>query len=92
VEGLATDADAAASLRASRSRSESPESSRLSGLISSCAAFSGLATDPAVRGESPEDGDVAPMGTLPSMGASTGRSVSGSKTGRDAASIVSSPR
>jgi len=45
--------------------------------------------DPAFA-EAAEDEGVAPIGTLPSMGASTGRSVSGSKTGRDAASIVSS--
>ncbi len=92
MEGFATVADAPASFRASSSRSESPEASRLPGLINSCDGSSGLATDPVLREEPPEDGDAAPTGTLPSMGASTGRSVSGSKTGRDAASIVSSPR
>jgi len=91
VEGLSSGADAAASFSASSSRSESPVFSRLSGLINSGAGSSGLTTDPALREEAPEGEDVAPMGTLPSMGASTGRSVSGSKTGRDAASIVSSP-
>ena len=94
AEGLATGADVpAASFNASSSRSESPVPSRLSGSINSCAGSSGFAEAPTLREEAPEDGDdVAPMGTLPSIGASTGRSVSGSKTGRDAASIVSSPR
>lgn len=81
---------ASASLNASAKRSGSPAPSRLSGLSISSAGSSGLIRrDPALAGPLDDDGAV-PTGTLPSMGASTGRSVSGSKMGRDAASIISS--
>ena len=56
----------------------------------SSARSPGLACrDPACAGPLDDDGVVL-TGTLPSMGASTGRSASDSKTGRDAASIISS--
>ena len=81
---------ASASLNASANRSGSPAPSRLSGLIMSSTSPPGLACrDPACAGPLDDDGVVL-TGTLPSMGASTGRSASGSKTGRDAASIISS--
>ena len=81
---------ASASLNASAKRSGSSAPSRLSGLSISSAGLSGLTCrDPALVGPLDDDGAV-PTGTLPSMGSSTGRSVSGSKTGRDAASIISS--
>ena len=81
---------AAASLRASARRSGSPSPSRLSGSISSSPSGSGPACRDSGCAGPPDDDGVVPTGTLPSMGASTGRSVSGSKTGRDAASIISS--
>ena len=81
---------AAASLRASARRSGSPSPSRLSGSISSSPTSSGPACRDSGCAGPPDDDGVVPTGTLPSMGASTGRSVSGSKTGRDAASIISS--
>ena len=81
---------AAASLRASARRSGSPSPSRLSGSISSSPSGSGPACRDSGCAGLPDDDGVVPTGTLPSMGASTGRSVSGSKTGRDAASIISS--
>ena len=78
---------ASASLNASARRSGSPPS-KLSGSIISSTSSSELAwRDPAWVLD--DDGAV-PTGTLPSMGASTGRSASGSKMGRDAASIISS--
>ena len=81
---------ASASRNASAKRSGSSAPSRLSGLSISSAGLSGLTCrDPALVGPLDDDGAV-PTGTLPSMGSSTGRSVSGSKTGRDAASIISS--
>ncbi len=82
--------DAAASFRAASRRSGSLVPSRVSGSINSSVASAGSGLrGPVPVGVAPEDADVAPADTLPSMGASTGRSVSGSKTGRDAASIVS---
>jgi hypothetical protein len=79
----------AASFKAANNRSGSLLPSKLSGSTNSSVASAGsVLRDPALA-VAPEDADVAPTGTLPSMGASTGRSVSGSKTGRDAASIVS---
>jgi hypothetical protein len=81
---------AAASLSASARRSGSPIPSRLSGSISSSPSSSGPACRDSGCAGPPDDDGVVPTGTLPSMGASTGRSVSGSKTGRDAASIISS--
>jgi hypothetical protein len=81
---------ASASLNASARRSGSPAPSRLSGLIISSASSLGRACrDPVWAGPLDDEGAV-PTGTQPSMGASTGRSVSGSKMGRDAASIISS--
>jgi hypothetical protein len=64
--------------------------SRLSGSINSAVESSGLAFRDAGAVEEAEDAGVAPTDTRPSIGASTGKSVRGSKTGRDAASIVSS--
>jgi hypothetical protein len=82
--------DAAASFKASSKRSGSLDPRRLSGSINSSAESSVPAfRDPALA-EPPEGEGAAPTGTPSSMGASTGRSESGSKTGRDAASIISS--
>jgi hypothetical protein len=80
----------AASFSAASRRSGSLVPRRLSGSINSSAEATGSPFRDPAWAESPEDEDAAPTGTLPSMGASTGRSVSGSKTGRDAASIISS--
>jgi hypothetical protein len=90
ADGLAAGAAGAASFKASSSKSVSLSPRRLSGSIISAAGSSGLAFRDSAVAEAPGDAEVASAGTLPSMGASTGRSVSGSKTGRDAASIVSS--
>jgi hypothetical protein len=90
VSVLEVTAEDAASFSAANKRSGSLVPRRLSGSINSSAESSGVAfRDPAWAGP-PEDEGAPPTGTLPSMGASTGRSASGSKTGRDAASIISS--
>ena len=80
----------AASFNAASRRSGSLVPRRLSGSINSPVESSDSPSRDPACAESPEDEGAAPAGTLPSMGASTGRSVSGSKTGRDAASIISS--
>ena len=81
--------EAASSFSAANRRSGSLVPSRISGSINSSASAAPASRDPS-RAVPPDDDGAAPTGTLPSMGASTGRSASGTKTGRDAASIISS--
>jgi hypothetical protein len=83
-------ADAAASFRAANKRSGSLVPSRLSGSINSSIESSVLAVRDSGGAEPPEGEGATPTDAPSSMGASTGRSASGSKTGRDAASIISS--
>jgi hypothetical protein len=81
---------AAASFMAASTRSGSLVPSRLSGSIKSSAESAAWDFGDPAWAEVAEDDGAAPTGTLPSIGASTGRSASGSRTGRDAASIISS--
>ena len=89
-DGSPAGAEGAASFIAGSKRSASLAPSRVSGSINSSAGSAGLALRGPALAAVPEDDGVSPTGAPPSMGASTGRPVSGSKTGRDAASIVSS--
>ena len=80
----------AASFSVASRRSGSLVPRRLSGSINSSVESSDSPFRDPAWADLPEAEGAAPTDTPPSMGASTGRSVSGSKTGRDAASIISS--
>jgi hypothetical protein len=81
---------AASAFNTANNESGSLPVSSLSGSINSAFESSGLALRDVGAVREAEDAGVAPTDTRPSIGASTGKSVRGSKTGRDAASIVSS--